>query len=375
MTLGRTLVATLACALAFAAADTPADIAPQGAVGALAVAPHGGRVLVGIDGARPGSWLYASDDGGGTWRQARGIAGPIGVTALAFAPSDRSIAFAGVITRRSGRLGSGFYASIDGGSTWRLRAWKSTVGIFRRQLPAAIDVIVVDPRRPLTVYAVTHGVLRRSLNGGASWAVARVGLPPTLDIPSSRSQQLAVGRGGALYYAIGRRSGPGQVYRSVNRGARWRPAGRGLPPVVPGWSLLALAGDATRAGMIYAATGRGLYVTTNSGRLWRRALSDPSTAVETALSARRPAVVIASQRHGLVRRVGAAGVWRQLPVPPGGLSMFTLDPANADRIYGAAYTQNDATSSACATLWASASAGATWRSAGRSLPLVRKNCP
>ncbi len=374
MKLGRTLVATLACALAFAAA-APADVAPQGGIGALAVAPQGGRVLVGIDGARPGSWLYASDDGGGTWRQARGIAGPIGVTAIAFAPSNRSIAYAGVITRRSGRLGSGFYASIDGGSTWRARAWKSTVGIFRRQLPAAIDTIVVDPRRPLTVYAVTHGILRRSLNGGGSWAVARAGLPPTLDIPSSRSQQLAVGRGGALYFATGRRSGPGQVYRSVNRGDLWRPAGLGLPAVVPGWSLLALAGDAARAGMIYAATGRGLYATTNSGRLWRRALSDPSTAVATARSAGRPAVVIASHRRGLVRQVGAAGTWRQLPVPPGGLSMFTLDPANADRIYGAAYTQNDATSSACATLWASANAGATWRSAGRTLPLVRKNCP
>ena len=62
MKLGPTLVATLACGLAFAAADTPAEIAPQGAVGALAVAPQGGRVLVGIDGARPGSWLFASDD-------------------------------------------------------------------------------------------------------------------------------------------------------------------------------------------------------------------------------------------------------------------------------------------------------------------------
>jgi hypothetical protein len=116
-------------------------------------------------------------------------------------------------------------------------------------------------------------------------------------------------------------------------------------------------------------------VTTNSGRVWRRALSDPSTAVETALSLRRPAVVIASPGHGLVRQVGAAGAWRQLSVPPGGLSMFTLDPVSADRIYRAAYTQNDAASSACATLWATANAGATWRSAGRALPLVRKNCP
>jgi hypothetical protein len=274
---------------------------------------------------------------------------------------------------RSGRLGSGFYASIDGGSTWRVRRG-SRPSNLPPAIPAAIDVIVVDPRRPLTVYAVTHGVLRRSLNGGASWAVARVGLPPTLDIPSSRSQQLAVGRGArSTTPRAGARDPARCIARSTEGPAGARP-GR-APAVVPGWSLLALAGDATRAGMIYAATGRGLYVTTNSGRLWRRALSDPSTAVETALSARRPAVVIASQRHGLVRRVGAAGVWRQLPAPPGGLSMFTLDPANADRIYGAVYTQNDATSSACATLWASASAGATWRSAGRSLPLVRKNCP
>jgi photosystem II stability/assembly factor-like uncharacterized protein len=144
---------------------------------------------------------------------------------------------------------------------------------------------------------------------------------------------------------------------------------------VPGWSLLALAGDATRAGLIYAATGRGLYATTNSGRTWRRALAEPSTAVETATSAGRPVVVIASLRHGLVQRVGAAGAWRRLPGPPGGMSLFTLDPANASRIYGAAYTQNDPTSSACATLWASVNGGATWRSAGRALPLVRKHCP
>jgi hypothetical protein len=373
--LGPTLVATLVCALAFAAANTPADVAPQGAVGALAVAPQGGRVLVGIDGGRPGSWLFASDDAGTTWRTARGMAGAVGVTAIAFAPGNRSIAYAGVITRRSGRLGSGFFASSDGGTTWRARAWKSTVGIFRRQLPAAIDTIVVDPRRPLTIYAVTHGILRRSLNGGASWAVARNGLPPTLDNPSGRTQQLAAGRGGTLYYATGRRSGPGQVYRSVNRGASWQPAGLGLPPVVPGWSLLALAGDATRGGLIYAATGRGLYLTTNSGRSWRRALADPSTAVETATSTGRPVVVIASQRRGLVRRDGAAGAWRRLPGPPGGMSLFTLDPANANRIYGSAYTQNDSTSSACATLWASLTSGAAWRSAGRALPLVRKNCP
>ena len=371
----RTLVIVLACALAVAVAEAPADVAPAGAVGALAVSPQGGRVLVGIDGARPGSWLFASDDHGLTWVQARGLAGAAGVTATAFAPGRPAVAYAAVITRRSGHLGSAFYASADGGSTWHATAWKSTVGIFHRQLPAAVDTIVVDPHQPRTVYAVTHGIVRRSLNGGASWAVVRAGLPPTLDNPSSRTQQLAAARGGTLYYATGIRAGASQVYRSVNRGDSWQPAGSGLPAVVPGWALLALASDATRAGVVYAATGRGLYVTANSGRSWSRALADPSTAVATATPAGKPVVVIASQKRGLVERVGAARAWKQLHEPPGGLGSFTLDPANAARIYGAAYTENDLMHSACATLWASADSGATWTSAGSALPLVRKNCP
>jgi hypothetical protein len=372
--LAPTLVAALACAPVLALATSSAAVAPEGAVGALAVSPQGGRVLVGIDGARPGSWLFASDDAGATWQKARGVAGAAGVTALAFAPGRPAIAYAAVITRRSGHLGSGFFASSDGGSSWHATAWKSTVGIFRRQLPAAVDTIVIDPHQPRTVYAVTHGVLRRSLDGGASWAVARAGLPPTLDITSDRTQQLAAGRGGTLYYATGLRTGSGQVYRSVDHGGSWQPAGRGLPAVVPGWALLALASDAGRAGVVYAATGRGLYVTTDSGRAWRRALADPSTAVAGGKRAGRDVVVVATQKRGLVERVGETGAWKRLPEPPGGLSSFVLDPADATRIYGAAYTENDPTLSACATLWASSDAGTTWRSAGAALPLVRKNC-
>jgi hypothetical protein len=343
-------------------------------VGALAVSPQGGRVLVGIDGARPGSWLFVSDDHGATWVKARGLAGAAGVTALAFAPSRPAVAYAAVITRRSGRLGSAFFASGDGGTSWHATAWKSTVGIFHRQLPAAVDTIVIDPRQPRTVYAVTQGVLRRSLNGGASWTVARAGLPPTLDITSSRTQQLVAGRGGTLYYATGSFAGAGQVYRSSNRGDSWQRAGRGLPAVVPGWALLALASDVTRAGAVYAATGRGLYLTVDSGRGWSRVLGDPSTAVATAKLAGRPVVAIASQRRGLVERIGAVGAWKRLREPPGGLGSFELDPANAARIYGATYTQNDPTSSACATLWVTGDSASTWTSAGSALPLVRTNC-
>ncbi|MDP9258201.1 MAG: hypothetical protein M3Q31_16850 [Actinomycetota bacterium] len=115
MKLAPTLVAALACALALVVADAPADVAPTGAVGALAVSAQSGRVLVGIDGARPGSWLFASDDQGATWVKARGLAGVAGVTALAFAPSMPAVAYAASITRRSGRLGSAFFASGDAG--------------------------------------------------------------------------------------------------------------------------------------------------------------------------------------------------------------------------------------------------------------------
>ena len=199
--------------------------------------------------AGPGSWLFASDDA----RHAPGApraasAGPIGrdgARVRAGRPLDR---LRGRHHAPLRRLGSGFFASIDGGSTWRLRAWKSTVGIFRRQLPAAIDAIVVDPRRPLTVYAVTHGVLRRSLErrrlvGGRERGAAADPRHPLVTQPAAR--------GGPRRHALLRhRQALGTRARCTARstaGPRGARPGGGLPPVVPGWSLLALAGDATRA--------------------------------------------------------------------------------------------------------------------------------
>jgi hypothetical protein len=365
------LAAALACVLALPGAEAAADVAPTGAVGALVVSPQNGRVLVGIDGGRSGSWLFSSGDRGATWVKARGLAGSSGVTAIAFAPNRPDVVYAAALLRRRNGLGSAFYVSDDGGSTWTATAWKATVGIFGRQLPATVDTISVDPHRPRTVYAVTHGVLRRSLNGGASWAVARAGLPPTRDNPSRRTQQLAIGRGGTLYYATGARAGSGQVYRSVNRGDSWQPAGAGLPPVVPGWALLALASDPARGGVVYAATGRGLYRTLDSGRRWSRALVDPVTAVATARLGAATAVVAASQERGLVERAGAA--WKPLGMPVA-FDSFALDPADARVIYGESYEEDDPSSSFCAMVWVTADSGATWTPAGSGLPLVRRNC-
>ena len=237
MKLGRTLVSTLACALAFAAADTPADIAPQ-----VPSAPSRWRPTAAVSSsastARGRSWLYASDDGGGTWRR-RAASRDRSGDCLAFAPSDGSIAYAGVI--RALRAARQRLLRLDRRRFDLAReAWKSTVESSagnpgrdrrdrRRSAPAAHRV-----RRHTRGPAQEPE--RRRLVGGREGGASADPRHPIVTQPATRG-----GTRRALYYATGRRSGPGQVYRSVDRGARWRPAGQG---------------SRRRSGLVAAGAGR-----------------------------------------------------------------------------------------------------------------------
>src|SRR5712691_9427318 len=160
-----------------------AEVAAFGAAGTLAsvvtvaVSPTTGRVIVGIGGGGPGEWLSWSDDQGAHWQLARGLEKNDGVTALAFSRSQPNIVYAGVYTTQF--RGSAFLVSSDGGTSWRAASWKQRVTISKTTLPAPIEGLVVDPSRPDTVYADTHGMLRRTLDGGKTWTtLARRGLPP-----------------------------------------------------------------------------------------------------------------------------------------------------------------------------------------------------
>src|SRR6266849_5508288 len=146
------------------------------------IGPHrGGRTVAvsGVEG-QPNVYYFGAV-GGGVWKTTNGgvtwepifDGQPIGsIGALAIAPSDPNIIYAGTgeaDLRSDLTYGNGVYKSTDGGKTWSNIGLRDTRHISR---------IVVDPRHPdvVLVAAIGHaygpnperGVFR-STDGGATW--------------------------------------------------------------------------------------------------------------------------------------------------------------------------------------------------------------
>jgi hypothetical protein len=115
----------------------------------------------------------------------------------------------------------GFGSSRDGGDTWTF----STAGLHAHYCRA---VAVADQHVVLSVATGFHGrrsaLYRRPLDG-ARFERCREGLPDWFD---DNIDTACLAAGGALV-VVG--TGDGRVYRSLDAGARWGLALKGLPPV------------------------------------------------------------------------------------------------------------------------------------------------
>ena len=272
---------------------------PASAYGALRwrlIGPHrGGRVLAvaGVPGD-PATFYFGAVDGG-VWRTPNaGVtweplfdAQPIAsIGALALAPSDPAIMYAGTgeaAIRSDITYGAGVYKSTDGGMHWR------SVGLVDTR---HIGKILVDPRNPdvVLVAALGHaygpnterGVFRTA-DGGRTWTKVLYKDPDTgaIDLAADPREPQVVYA--ALYQA--RRTpweqyppdeGPGSgLYKSTDGGATWTPlTGHGLPSGPLGRIGLAVTGARVYA-LIGAATGAGLYRSEDGGSTWQLAGSDP----------------------------------------------------------------------------------------------------
>jgi photosystem II stability/assembly factor-like uncharacterized protein len=258
----------------------------------------GRAISIAGDPADPNHWLAGAATGGiwttrnagQTWASNTDGLFSLAIGAIAFAPGDPQMVYAGTGEAnfsRDARAGGGILKSVDGGSNWSL---VSGTALNR----AAVAAIRVSPANPNVVLAATSrgagngrfseiilgstpmfGLLR-STDGGATWSRALTGQATALEIDSSQfnNQYTAISdvHSGRTNDSPG--SQPNGLYRSTDGGQNWSPVegpwvamrpGRLVPAIAPSnpnvmyVSVSGLVGDGAAANTVL-----GLYRTENA---------------------------------------------------------------------------------------------------------------
>jgi photosystem II stability/assembly factor-like uncharacterized protein len=261
---------------------------------------RGGRVVAvaGIPG--DSTTFYFGSVNGGIWKttDAGVVWAPIfdgqpvaSIGALAVAPSDSKIIYAGTgetDIRSDLSSGNGVYKSSDGGVTWNRMGLEDTRQISR---------IVIDPQNPAIVYvgALGHAYgpnpergVYKSVDGGAHWdrvldLGSEVGISD-LAMATSAPSFLFAGTWNshrAPWSTYAPIDGPGGgLYRSQDAGKTWlRLEGNGLPDGDWGRVGVDVTADGKRVYALISVRGQadksGLYRSDDGGDHWALANADP----------------------------------------------------------------------------------------------------
>jgi photosystem II stability/assembly factor-like uncharacterized protein len=275
--------------------------------------------------AAAGGGVWKTTDGGVTWAPRTDDQATLFMGAIALAPSDPQIIYAGTGEANMGPskvresrdniyYGRGVLKSTDGGASWSLLGQAQ----FDRR---TISRIVVDPGDANTVYVAigalaTNGLpgntgVWKSTDGGATWADTTAGISTVaafsdLVMDPSNPQ--------TLYAAVGEpgRSPVNSVYKTTNGGASWARAGN-FP------------------------TGQG---TPSVGRITLAVASGAPQTLYAAVTASGQGSVTAGHLYGMYKSVDGGAHWDRLPQPPNYMSAagdyhtaLAVDPASADTVY------------------------------------------
>ncbi len=241
---------------------------PGNRVAAVAGVPGDARTY--YAGAASGG-IWKSTDGGGLWEPVFDDHPVQSIGALAVAPSDPDIVWAGTgesWIRSNISIGNGVYKSTDGGETWQHMGLTETGRIPR---------IVIHPRDPETVLVAAMGHcygpqpergVFRTTDGGRTWEKVLFVDEDTgasdLVIDPNDPQILFAGTWPLVIKTWGRESGGpgGGVHMSSDGGATWkRLTGYGLPEPPIGKVALGIASSNSK--IVYAM------IETEDGVIWR----------------------------------------------------------------------------------------------------------
>ena len=235
--------------------------------------------------------VWKTTDFGNTWSPIFDDQSSGSVGALAVAPSDPNILYAGSgegLQRPDLAVGDGFYKSTDAGKTW------THLGLRDAQ---QITAIVVDPRNPDRVFVAVQGHpygpnvergIFRSLDGGKTFEKVLYKDENTggadLVMDPSNSQVLFAALWAARVAPWEIRSGEsfvipgGGLYKSTDGGTTWRQITKGLPGAddVVGRIGIAIA-PANPKRMYLTAEAKkepGIYRSDDGGESWQHVNDD-----------------------------------------------------------------------------------------------------
>ena len=226
--------------------------------------------------------IWKTTDGGVHWDPIFDAQPVSSIGALAIAPSDPNIVWAGTgepWIRSHISVGEGVYKSTDAGKTWKLMGLEKTGRISR---------VVIDPKNPdiVLVGALGHaygpqperGVFRTT-DGGKTWERVLFTDEKSgcahLEMDPNNSKILYAGMWPLEIHTWGRDSGgPGSgLFKSTDGGVTWkRLTGNGLPTRMTGKIVPAVAPSNSKRIYALIETGDGVPLNgqeTDRGKLWR----------------------------------------------------------------------------------------------------------
>ncbi len=226
--------------------------------------------------------IYKTTDGGVHWASIFDGQSVLSMGAIAVAPSDRNVVWAGTgeaHIRSHISIGQGIYRSTDAGATWTLRGLEKTGRIARLAIhPTNPDIVLVCALGTAYGPQQERGVFRTA-DGGVTWTRVLFVDENTgcsdLAMDPTNPRTLYAGMWQLEIHTWGRTSGgPGSgLFKSTDGGATWvRLKGNGLPVKPVGKVALAIAPSQPDHIFVMIETGDGVPWNgqdTESGQLWR----------------------------------------------------------------------------------------------------------
>ena len=225
----------------------------------------------------------------------------------------------------------------------------------------AVEALIVDPLNPTTVYAGTDGAgVFKSIDGGVSWVPAGNGLPLTypLGLAYTAVHALAVDPGtpSTLYAGADR-----ALFKSLDGGNSWAAITNDSLPLIPSNknnAVYSLALDPHAPGTVYAGlyTG-GVFKSVDGGVSWASASSGlaSSPIYALAIDPATPTTLYAGTYAGIFKSTDGGASWALASNGLTNLHVHTLavDPASTTTIYAGTERQGGG-------VFKSTDGGASW---------------